>query len=234
MRAREAVQRALRAVRGPGAGRPRSGAHRVRPPRTTVRTGPALPGWTVRLLVALTVLAAGPAVAGSSVQWLVLGALAVLLGVAPNGALVPLGIGLMAAMLAFLSTTAWWTLPVLLLATHGLLVLGAVATATAWRGRVELRVLADLVPRVVVVQAFAQLAGVAARLLGGAAAVPWLAVLAVAALAVLVAALLHQLTRAPLPPSPAQALARGRAQARARALTRTTRTTRTDRTNRRP
>ena len=190
--AKEALRRVVSALR-----RATGTSGGGRQPRTTVRTETAVPGWLLRLGIPLTVLLAGTGVARTTSQWSVVAVVALLLAVVPNGALVPVGVGVLAAMLALLGSPSWWSLPVLLLATHALLVLGSVATATSWRARVEVGVLRDLLPSFLAVQLVAQGAGIGASVLDGAAPVPWLVVVAVVALGALSWLVVAQLSRRP-------------------------------------
>ncbi|MEE6280128.1 hypothetical protein [Georgenia sunbinii] len=180
------------------------------PARTTLRTATAIPGWVIRLLIMLFAAVAGTGVASTEPQWAVVAAVAVLLAVNPHGALVPVGVAVLAAMLALSATGAGWQLPALLLGSHAVVALAPVATATSWRGRVELAVLRDLLPSFLGVQLVAQAAGLGARVLQGAGEVPWLVVVAVAALGGISWLLTRQLTRRPPPTSRSAALERDR------------------------
>lgn len=167
----------------------------VRAPRTSVTTVAALPGWTLRLAMALVVglggLAAG---AHDTVQWVIVAATALVLTVRPYAILTALAIVVLAAMYA-LGDPAPWQLPVLLLTTHLLLVLGAHADITSVRARLEAAVLRDALPTFLAVQVVAQVGGVLAAVLRGTATVPWLVVVAVAGLGAVTWLLVSQLGR---------------------------------------
>lgn len=170
---------------------PRSG----RPPRTRVRTGPAVPGWALRVAVLLPVLLAGVALSPEGAQWLVLATVGVGLAIRPHGALVALAIAGVGLVLVFAEPSGWWRLPLLVLASHGLLWLAALAEPAAWDTRVELAVLRAALPAFLVVQLVGQAAGALAQLLRGAAPLPWLVVAGLAGLALVTALLTTQLAR---------------------------------------
>lgn len=155
-----------------------------RPPRTVLRTGAAVPAPVLRLVLLAVTLAAGAVVADGSSQWWVVVAVACVIAVRPHAALLALGVAVLIGMLA-LTEGYTWQLPALVLLTHTVLRLGAVADAVAWRGRVEVAVLRDAAPAFLGVQLAGQAAALLALVLDGAAPVPWLAVGAVTALAVL-------------------------------------------------
>ena len=160
-------------------------ARRSATPRTRITTTAAIPGWALRAALALLVGLAGLAAGTPGLsQWVVVGMVALVLAARPHGMLLALGVGVLAAMYVLTSPVAVWHLPVLLLATHLLLVVGALADATSWRGRVEAAVLRDALPSFLTIQVAAQAGGALAALLSGAPAMPWLVVGAVAALAV--------------------------------------------------
>lgn len=170
----------------------------MRPPRTRVVTGAAVPGWVLRLLVAAVGVLGGLAAgAQEPVQWVVVGAVAVVVAGRPHGMLLALGVAVLAAMYVLGDSPAAWQLPVLLVCTHLVLVLGPLADVASWRARVELAVLRDALPSFVAVQVAAQAAGLLAALLRGSATVPWLVVVALAALGVLTWLVLLPLHRRP-------------------------------------
>lgn len=180
-RVRAALRGVLPPLRNPSVlGRERG----RRRPRTSVRTGPSVPAVVVRLALALLCVAAGGAVAASPNQWWVVLVVGAVVAVRPHAALLALGAAVLIGMLAVAGEHGW-QLPVLVLLTHTLLRLGAVADAVAWDGRVELAVLGGELPGFLAVQGLAQVAAVLALVLDGAAPVPWLAVAGVAALGAL-------------------------------------------------
>lgn len=182
-----------------------------RPPRTSLVTRTALPGWAPRAALLAVVGLAGVAAGAEDVaQWGVVGGLALLVAARPHAAFTALAVVVLAGIMALAGGAAWWQLPVLLLATHLLLVLGAVGDAVPWRSRVEFGVLRDALSAFLVVQAAAQAAGVLAAVLQGAAPVPWLIVAALAGLGLLTWLLVGQLARRTLPASQAAALERRR------------------------
>ncbi|WP_152192969.1 hypothetical protein [Georgenia satyanarayanai] len=153
-----------------------------RRPRTALRTGPTAPALVLRAVLLTLVVGAGAVVATSPAQLAVAVVLGVVVTVRPHAAFLAITAALLVGMLA-LSPGPWWSLALLALLTHAVLRVGALADAVAWRGRVEVAVLRDALPGFLAVQAVAQAAVVVAVLLDGAAPVPWLAVLAVGALA---------------------------------------------------
>lgn len=182
-----------------------------RAPRTTLRTETALPGWVLRAaLLLVTVLAGLAAGAADPAQWGVVGGLALLVALRPHGTLTALAVGVLAAMSVLTDAAALWQLPVLLLSTHLLLALGPLADVSPWRARVEVAVLRDALAPFLAVQALAQVAGVVAAALRGAAPVPWFVVVALAGLGVVTWLLIRQLSRPALPPSSAASLERRR------------------------
>lgn len=176
------------------------------PARTTVVTAAAVPGWALRAVLVLLVALGGRAAGADGFQWAVVGALALLVAARPHPVLGALAVAVLGGMLVLGDEPARWQLPVLLAATHGMLALGAVAAVTSWRGRVEVGVLRDELPAVLVVQALAQVAGVTSALLQGRATVPWLVVVALGGLAAVTWLLVGGLAQRPLPPSRAAAL----------------------------
>ena len=162
------------------------------PPRTSVRTGPSVPALLLRLGLLLLCLAAGPVLVASQAQWWVLLVAGFLVAARPHAALLALAAAVLVGMLAVSGEHAW-QLPVLVLLTHALLRLGALADAVAWQGRVELGVLRDGAGGFLAVQAVGQAAAVLALVLDGAAPVPWLAVVAVGGLGALGWALVRDL-----------------------------------------
>jgi len=187
-----APRQVLAAVRGGT----RAG-HADRPPRTSLRAGPAVPALVLRLALTALLLGAGGLAGEGPTQWAIAAAVAGVAGVRPHAALLATGVGALVAMLA-LAPGPWWELPVLVLLTHAALRLGAVVDAVSWQGWVELGVLRDALPAFVGVQAVAQGAAVLALLLDGAAPLPWLVVGGVAALAALTWTVVLQL-RTPTP-----------------------------------
>lgn len=164
--------------------------------RTRVVTDAAVPGWVLRLAMALLVGLAGLAAgADGQTQWAITAAIALLLAARPYGMLIALGIAVSAAMYALDGPAGPWQLPVLLLATHLLLVLGAYADLTGWRARLEVAILRDALPSILTVQVAAQAAGVLAAVLQDAAPVPWLIVAALAGLGLLSWLVADQLAR---------------------------------------
>lgn len=158
--------------------------HAPRAPRTTLRAGRSVPAALVRLSLLALCLTTGAAVAQGMDQWWVVLVVGVLVSVRPHGALLAIGVAVLVGVYA-VSGQHWWQLPVLVLLTHALLLLGAVADAVSWRGWVEVAVLRDELPRFLGVQAVAQAAVALALLLDDAAPVPWLVVGGVGALAAL-------------------------------------------------
>ncbi|MEE6273646.1 hypothetical protein V2J56_09840 [Georgenia sp. MJ206] len=175
---------------GPDARRPwgrrgGAGAHTDDDPRMRILLERAVPGWLLRLALALAVLASAASVAQDT-SHLVAGVLAgAVLAWRPH----PLLLGAVVALVALVLLTApggpAWQLPALVLATHLAWRLGVLADAVPWTAHVEAGVLADAARPFVAIQALAQALALAATLLAGAAPVPWLAVGAAAALAVL-------------------------------------------------
>lgn len=165
-------------------------------PRTRITAVAALPGWVLRIVVPLTIggaaLAAG---AAGPAQWAVVGVLAALLAMRPHGALLALGVAVLAAMYVLSEPAGPWQLPVLLLATHLVLVVGALADVVSWRARIEVAVLRDALGPFLAVQAAAQAGGLLAMVLQGRATAPWLVVVATIALAVVGWLLLRPLRR---------------------------------------
>ena len=163
-------------VLGPGRGRRR--------PRTSVRSGPSVPAVVLRCALVLLCLAAGTALATSPAHWWLALVVGAVLAVRPHAALLTLGVAALVGMYAVVGSPGW-QLPVLVLVTHAVLRLGAVADAVGWDGHVELAVLRDALVPFLAVQAVAQTAGALALVLDGAAPVPWLGVAATAALGAL-------------------------------------------------
>ncbi|PYG00295.1 hypothetical protein SAMN05216184_104237 [Georgenia satyanarayanai] len=164
----------------------------ARRPRTTLRTGPAVPALVLRATLLAVVAGAGAVVAASPTEQAVAAALGVVVAVRPHAALLGITVAVLVAMLA-LSPGPWWALVLLVVLTHAVLRVGAVADAVSWRGRVEVAVLRGALPGFLAVQAVAQVAVGLALLLDGAAPVPWLVVVAVAGLAVLGWASVHEI-----------------------------------------
>jgi len=185
----------MRALRALAVGEHRLSPRPARPPRTRVHTGPAVPGWVLRLAVLVPVLLAGVALSPEGAQWLVLATVGVGLAVRPHGALVALAIAGVGVILVFAEPAGWWRLPLLVLASHGLLWLAALAEPAAWDTRVELAVLRAALPAFLLIQLAGQAAGALAQLLGGAAPVPWLLVAGLVGLAAVTALLTTQLAR---------------------------------------
>jgi hypothetical protein len=151
--------------------------------RTRVVTAASVPGWLLRAALALVTLAAVAAVAENSTQLLLGAALALGLGWRPVGALAAVAVAFVAGMLALVEPAAWQP-AVLVLGTHALLRLAAIAGAASWTARVELGVLRAAARPFVGIQALAQALALAGGLLGRAAPVPWLAVAAAVGLLV--------------------------------------------------
>ncbi|MPV38337.1 hypothetical protein [Georgenia subflava] len=168
--------------RAAAAGR-RGGTSARRASRTRILSGPSVPGWLVRLSPGLVLVAAGAV----TLDWpqLVVGVvLAAVVTALPNHYLLGLAAAWtgLALMLGTPGGLGWQSASMLLL-IHLLLVTGGLAAVTSWRTRVELALLASTGRRLVVVQAVAQLLGVAGAMLLGTAVPLWLAVAAVLALA---------------------------------------------------
>lgn len=168
------------------------GQRAARPPVTSLHTGPAVPALALRLtLVALCLTAS--AVLGAAAAQLGVGiVVGLVIAVRPHAVLLTLGVTTLIGMYALVGQHGW-QLPVIVAVTHALLQIGTVADAVAWRGRVELAVLRDVVPGFLTVQAVAQAATALALVLDGAPPLSWLVVGAVAALAVLYWALIGRI-----------------------------------------
>lgn len=162
-------------------------------PRTRVHTGPAVPGWLLRVAVLVPVLLVGVALSAQGTQWAVLAAVGVGLAVRPHGALVALAIAAVGAAVVLVDPTGWWRLPLLVLAGHALLGLAAIAEPAAWDSRVELAVLRAALPAFLLIQLVGQAAGAMAQLLSG--QVPWLVVLGLVGLGAVTALLTTQLAQ---------------------------------------
>lgn len=176
-----ALRGALPSLRNPsvlGPGRDR------RRPRTSVRSGPSVPALVLRVALVPLCLAAGTALATSPAHWWLALVVGAVLAVRPHAALLTLGVAALVGMYAVVGSPGW-QLPVLVLVTHAVLRLGAVADAVGWDGHVELAVLRDALAPFLAVQAVAQTAGALALVLDGAVPVPWLGVAATAALGAL-------------------------------------------------
>ncbi|MFC4554224.1 hypothetical protein [Georgenia faecalis] len=153
--------------------------------RTRIVTGRAVPGWSLRLALAVTVLGCAALVVDNSAQVAIAVALAAGLAWRPDGALAALTVALLAGMLLVgvpgpLSGQA----SALVLGTHALLRLASLAGATGARARVEVGVLAAEVRPFVGIQALAQLLALGGGLLAASAPVPWFAAAAAAGLVV--------------------------------------------------
>ncbi len=183
-----ALQRLLERVRAalprPDGSLAVGGRRAPRRPRTTLRTGPAVPALVLRAALLALVAGAGAVVAGSPTELAVAATLGAVVAVRPHAALLAIAVAVLVAMLA-LTPGPWWALVLLVVLTHAVLRVGTVADAVSWRGRVEVAVLSGALPGFLAVQAVAQVAVLLALLLDGAAPVPWLVVLAVTGLAVL-------------------------------------------------
>lgn len=176
-----ALRGALPSLRNPSALGPGRGCWR---PRTSVRSDPSVPALVLRVALVPLCLAAGTALATSPAHWWLALVVGAVLAVRPHAALLTLGVAALVGMYAVVGSPGW-QLPVLVLVTHAVLRLGAVADAVAWDGHVELAVLRDALAPFLAVQAVAQTAGALALVLDGAAPVPWLGVAATAALGAL-------------------------------------------------
>jgi len=177
---------------------------RPRRPRVRVRTGPAVPAWALRLLLAglavgcVVLAGAGPVLAVAGV------AAALVLALRPGGVAPAAVVGYVAVVLLGSghgggpATTA-----ALLLGTHLLVQLAALLGRTSWWARVELRALAAPVPRFLAVQAAAQLlALLGAAVTTGGLRLPWLAAAAAVGLGALLLGLVPRLGSPPAPVEP--------------------------------
>jgi len=177
---------------------------RPRRPRVRVRTGPAVPAWTLRLLLAAVALAC-VALAGAGTLLSVGGAAAALvLVLRPGGSAPAVVVGYVAVVL--LGTGSGGrpaTTSALLLGTHLLVQLAALLGRTSWEARVELRALAAPLRRFLAVQALAQLVALlGAAVTSGGLALPWLPAVAAVGLGALLLGLVPRLGSPPAPAEP--------------------------------
>lgn len=130
---------------------------RRRRPSVLIRTGPALPGWAVRIALALLGLGLANLVGAGGAPWLLIVVLAVLVVGWPSGfptvALV-IVIALIAAMAAVPPSPLLGA--VLVAGLPALVQLGAVAGRAGWTARIEVAALVAPLPRFVLIQAVAQ------------------------------------------------------------------------------
>lgn len=194
-----ALRRLLERVRGaaprPDGALALGGQRAPRRPRTALRTGPTVSALVLRGALLVLVTGAGLAVGDTSAAWLVAGLIGAAVAVRPHAALLAIAVAVLAGMLA-LSPGAWQP-ALLVLLTHAVIRLGAIADAVSWRGQVEVAVLRGALPAFLAVQLVAQAAVVLALVVDGAAPVPWLVVLAVTCLAALGWALVRDMRTRP-------------------------------------
>lgn len=159
------------ARRAPGVWPARSGGRRgsgdPTPGRLVVELPGALPGWVVRLMPPLLVLAVGATVASESLAWVVVAALAALAAWRPSG-LVPVGLtAVLAVRLLPLGDPGLVLLAGLVLGVHLVAASAGLARHVAWGALVDpvalRRLAADLVPVQVVSQALVLVAALLVR-----------------------------------------------------------------------
>lgn len=162
----------------------RSPAQRPLPP-VTVKIGPHLRGWHLRLLIGLIGLGCTALIGSAPFLWVISIALCLLMAIRPSGP-VPVIFAVLAGLaLLFIPPGPWqWRSYLLLFGLHLLVTLGPALANAAPGSLVELRVLTNLVPRFLIIQLGTQLCAFATAALSTQHyALTWLASVAMVILA---------------------------------------------------